>query len=138
MNLKNRIIVSFGIAFFLTITLFFIYSGEDKMKTLNTISLDEWKNLYDNNKDYIILDVRTPEEFNEGHIENAINVNFYDTNFKEQLMELSKDKKYLIYCRSGARSFKTLSLMNELEFNTVYDLESGILAWNNKGLEIEK
>ncbi len=108
------------------------------MKSMNTISLNDWKNIYDNNKDYIVIDVRTPQEFNEGHVKGAININFYDENFEEQLDELNKDKKYLIYCRSGSRSSKTLILMENLQFINVYDLEGGILAYNNAGYKLEK
>lgn len=136
MNLKNRIIVSLGIAFFLTVIIFFSFqsSEEEKMNELKTVSLSEWKTIYENNKDnqeYIILDVRTPEEYNTDKIEDSININFYDPNFKEQLNQLDKNKKYLIYCRSGSRSSKTLSLMKELKFVTVYDLDGGIIAWND-------
>lgn len=104
------------------------------MNELKTVSLSEWKTIYENNKDnqeYIILDVRTPEEYNTDKIEDSININFYDPNFKEQLNQLDKNKKYLIYCRSGSRSSKTLSLMKELKFVTVYDLDGGIIAWND-------
>lgn len=142
MDFKNRIIVSFGIAFLLTIFLFLFLNNSNtevnEMKSMNTISLNDWKNIYDNNKDYIVIDVRTPQEFNEGHVKGAININFYDENFEEQLDELNKDKKYLIYCRSGSRSSKTLILMENLQFINVYDLEGGILAYNNAGYKLEK
>jgi rhodanese-related sulfurtransferase len=132
MDFKSKFIVSFLIAFLVTILLFLFLnnSNQNKMELL-TIPLNEWKNIYDNNGNSIVIDVRTPEEFNEGHIKNAININFYDTNFKNQLNNLDKDKKYLIYCRSGARSSKTLDIMRNLEFNEVYDLERGIIVWNN-------
>jgi rhodanese-related sulfurtransferase len=140
MDFKNRFIISFGIAFLLIIFLFLFLSNSNQksMETLDTISIDDWKNAYDNNKDYVVLDVRTPEEFNEGHIGNAININFYDTNFKEQINNLDKTKTYLIYCRSGARSSKALNLMTGLQFIKVYELGGGIIAWNNAGYKLEK
>lgn len=109
---------------------------ENKMEQLDTISLTDWKNNYDNEKEFIIVDVRTPEEFEEGHIENSININFYESNFEDQINNLDKDKKYLIYCRSGARSSKTLELMKELNFNEVYDLQGGFINWNLAGYKI--
>jgi rhodanese-related sulfurtransferase len=140
MDLKNKFIVSFGIAFSLTIFLFIFLNNsyQKKMGTLDTISLDDWKEIYDNNKDYNVLDVRTQEEFNEGHIENAININFYDTNFKEQINNLDKNKTYLIYCKSGERSYNTLNLMRGSQFIKVYDLEGGIDTWRNSEYKLEK
>lgn len=135
MKFKNRVIVSLGIAFFLTVIIFFSFQSTEKkeMDELKTISINEWKEIYNenNNNEYIILDVRSPEEYNSDKIEGATNINFYDSNFNEQLNQLDKNKKYLIYCRSGSRSGKTLNLMKELEFKTVYNLDGGIIAWNN-------
>jgi len=109
-------------------------ANNNKLKTLN---IEEWKNLYDYNKDYVILDVRTKEEFDSGHIKGAINIDFYNSNFKEELNKLDKNKKYLIYCRSGARSYNTLKLMEGLKFIEVYNLNGGILAWSNSGFKLE-
>ncbi len=122
------------------IVLFFLFqttnTQENTMKQLDTISLTDWKNKYDNQDDFIIIDVRTPDEFEEGHIENSININFYESNFEDQINNLDKGKKYLIYCRSGARSSKTLEVMRELNFNEVYDLQGGFISWNLAGYEI--
>lgn len=140
MKFKKRIIVGFIIAFLLTIVFFSLFltlnQEQNKMKNLNTVPLSEWKSLYDNDKSFVIIDVRTPNEFEEGYIENAININFYDSNFKEQLNKLDKNKKYLIYCRSGARSSKTLEMMKELNFNEVYDLQGGFLSWSSAKYKI--
>ncbi len=89
-----------------------------------------------NNKDFIILDVRTPQEFSSGRIEGSKNINFYDYNFKEELSKLDKDKTYFIYCRSGSRSGKTLELMKSLGFKKVYNLQNGIIEWNKYNLPL--
>jgi len=81
----------------------------------------------------VVLDVRTPEEFAEGHIDGAINVNFYDDDFREQLDALDKSIPYLLHCRSGGRSSKALKTMRALGFQKVIHLEGGILAWNRSG-----
>ena len=91
-----------------------------------------------NNPDFIILDVRTPEEFTEEHIENATNLDFYSETFRNELNQLDKNKTYLVYCRSGNRSGKALNIMTELNFGEVYDVLGGIIAWNVEGLPTTK
>jgi len=91
-----------------------------------------------NNPDFVIVDVRTPEEFAEEHIENAINVDFRSEAFRDELNKLDKNKTYLIYCRSGARSGKALNIMEELNFREVYNISGGIIEWKAEGLPITK
>lgn len=86
--------------------------------------------------DLVILDVRTPEEFAEGHLEGAVLVDFYDPDFADQLAELDPDVPYVVYCRSGNRSGQTLPLMQQLGFGSALDIGGGILAWADAGLPI--
>ena len=87
-------------------------------------------------EDLVILDVRTPEEFNAGHVEGAIMLDFYDTDFAAQLAELDPDVPYVLYCNSGNRSGQTTLLMEELGFNDVADVDGGIVAWHEAGLPV--
>lgn len=80
-------------------------------------------------KNAIILDIRTPEEFKTGHIKGSYNIDFYD-NFLEQIRKLNKNKNYLLYCRSGNRSGTALKIMSKAGFKNVYHLKNGILSWN--------
>ncbi len=89
-----------------------------------------------NNENFVILDLRTPEEYSSMRIENSVNINFFDENFKEELSKLEKDKTYLIYCKGGYRSNKTLELMKKLDFKKVYNLEKGILDWEKNNLPL--
>lgn len=73
----------------------------------------------------VILDVRTPEEFQAGHAPGALNINFYDSDFSASLDRLDKNQSYFVYCRSGSRSGKTLTLMKQNGFTEVYDLAGG-------------
>ncbi|HSM65560.1 MAG TPA: rhodanese-like domain-containing protein, partial [Ilumatobacteraceae bacterium] len=86
--------------------------------------------------DLVILDVRTPEEFAEGHIDGAVLVDFYDADFADQLAALDPDVPYLVYCRSGNRSGQTLPLMQQLGFGSAVDVGGGILAWADAGLPV--
>jgi rhodanese-related sulfurtransferase len=91
-----------------------------------------------NNPDFVILDVRTPEEFAQGYIGNAMNLDYYADTFRDELNELDKDKTYLIYCRSGNRSGKALNIMEELNFREVYNMLGGIIEWGAAGLPTTK
>ncbi len=86
--------------------------------------------------DLVILDVRTPEEFAEGHIEGATLIDFYDPDFAEQLAALDPDVPYVLYCRSGNRSSGARAMMAELGFTTVDDIDGGIVAWESAGLPV--
>ena len=92
----------------------------------------------ENNPDFVIIDVRTPEEFAEGYIENAINIDFYSETFRDELDNLDKNKKYVIYCRSGGRSGNALNIMAELNFGEVYNISGGIIVWNAEELPTTK
>jgi rhodanese-related sulfurtransferase len=84
-----------------------------------------------------LLDVRTPEEYAEGHLKNAQNLNFHNENFKSQIAQLNKKKPIYLYCRSGGRSGKTATMLKEMGFTQVYDLQGGITQWKNEKLPIE-
>jgi rhodanese-related sulfurtransferase len=90
------------------------------------------------NPDFVIIDVRTPEEFADGHIEDAINIDFYSETFQDELNILDKDKSYLIYCRSGRRSASALAIMEELNFREAYNMMGGIIQWQAEGLPTVK
>ena len=81
----------------------------------------------------IILDVRTPEEFNAGHIENAININVADSNFSSEVSKLDKNATVAVYCRSANRSAVATKEMAELGFTDMYDMQGGIIDWEAAG-----
>lgn len=84
----------------------------------------------------IVLDVRTPEEFSAEHLQNAININYYDSTFQTQLGNLDKSKTYLVYCRSGHRSSEAMDAMEQMGFENVLNLEGGIIAWKEAKLPV--
>lgn len=85
-------------------------------------------------KDLVILDVRTPEEFAEGHLDGAVMIDFYRDDFADQLTQLDPDVPYLLYYRSGNRSGQTAAIMEQLGFTDVLDVDGGILSWTEAGL----
>jgi rhodanese-related sulfurtransferase len=88
------------------------------------------------NLDFVIIDVRTPEEFAEEHIEDAINIDYRSETFQDELSQLDKNKTYLIYCRTGGRSGNALDMMAELDFSEVYNMLDGINQWKAEELPI--
>jgi rhodanese-related sulfurtransferase len=84
------------------------------------------------NEHFIILDVRTPSEYNAGHIDGATNVNYNASDFVEQLNKLDKTDIYLLYCASGNRSSKALKKMKELGFTKIYHLKKGYSGWKRR------
>ena len=88
------------------------------------------------NENFIILDVRTLQEYSSGHLENAINIDYYSSTFRDSLTALDKDKTYLVYCRSGNRSQQAVYIMEELGFITVYNMLGGILKWIEEELPV--
>ena len=85
-----------------------------------------------------LIDIRTPEEYSDGYIKGAININFFDRDFMDQMSKLNKEKEIYIYCRSGNRSGKAAARLKEQGFTKIYDLQGGILNWNRNKLAVVK
>ncbi|MBI5550325.1 MAG: rhodanese-like domain-containing protein [Desulfobacterales bacterium] len=88
------------------------------------------------NPDFLILDIRTPAEFAQGHIAGAVSIDYYSPQFKSILDRLDRGKTYLVYCRSGNRSKKALKIFDELGFTQIYHLSGGILDWTAKAYKL--
>lgn len=85
-----------------------------------------------------ILDVRTEEEFEAGHISGAVNIDFTEPDFEQKVALLDKSKPYLVYCAVGGRSAKASKKMEAAGFVTVYDLSTGFTSWEAAGKPVEK
>jgi phage shock protein E len=81
------------------------------------------------NSDHVLLDVRTPQEFNQGHIPGAVLIDIYDPQFKQKVGQLDKDKTYYVVCRSGNRSGKACEVMYDMGFRSLFNVERGMLEW---------
>lgn len=84
-------------------------------------------------KSVVLLDVRTPGEFASGHIVGAKNIDFYATSFSSEVLKLDKTKTYAVYCHSGNRSGQATALMAKDGFKAVFNLDGGIINWQNAG-----
>jgi len=86
-----------------------------------------------NDPRFVILDVRTSAEYNTNHLEQGVNIDYYSTDFSEILSTLDKTKIYLIHCASGNRSSKVFTMMQNMNFQTVYNMTGGMGAWLSAG-----
>lgn len=87
-----------------------------------------------NSPDAVLLDVRTPEEFSKGHIQQAKNMDWNSEDFKTQVAELDKSKPVLVYCLSGGRSSSAAEFLQTAGFKEVYELDGGIMKWKAAAL----
>jgi len=113
--------------------------GTATAETLETIAVGEIQDLVAAPPEgLVVLDIRTAEEFATGHLENAINIDYYAADFEDQLSQLDLDVPYVMYCNSGNRSSNALALMDSLGFTEVYELDGGIQAWYGASLPVER
>lgn len=83
-----------------------------------------------------LIDVRTPEEFKEGHLNHALNIDYFSERFSSEISKLDTHKPVYIYCRSGKRSSKSVALFKEAGFTKIYNLDGGILGWKSLKLPL--
>ncbi len=103
---------------------------------MKNLTQEQWSNEVDQDKNAVVLDVRTEEEFIEGYIPNAKNIDIYKgQGFLDEVEQLDKSKNYYVYCRSGARSAQACALMNQQGIENAYNLMGGITEWDG---EIQK
>ena len=86
--------------------------------------------------DYTLIDVRTQDEFDLGHIDSAINLDFYSDTFQNDILSLPKNETIVLYCRTNNRSSKTATILKENGFKEISVLEGGITDWVKKGNDI--
>jgi rhodanese-related sulfurtransferase len=84
----------------------------------------------------VSLDVRTADEFAEGHLIDAININVESGNFEAEIEKLDKNTTYAVYCRSGRRSAIAVDLMKKAGFTSLYNLDGGVIDWSASGLPL--
>mgnify|MGYP001822729083 CR=1 FL=1 len=145
----NRYIkVNLPLLLLLSVTLSGVYScsrTESKPQTeefvqdgiASNISPEKFQKLIVSNKG-LIIDVRTPEEYQTGSIPGSENIDFKGEKFQADIDSLDRGTPVYLYCRSGRRSGITMTMMQEMGFTEIYNLNGGILAWSEEGLPVQK
>ena len=122
----NRIVILF---------LIFIFSCEQlNPSEINIISESDFIELQDS--EYTLIDVRTQDEFDLGHINSAINLDFYSDTFKNDILSLPKNETIVLYCRTNNRSSKTATILQENGYRDILVIKGGINEWVKNGNDI--
>ena len=113
-------------------------STDEKVAASHIITIDakSASALLENDSSVVVLDIRTPAEFAQGHIKDAINVDFKSAGFSAALAKLDKSKTYLMHCRSGGRSGRALPTFKKQQFTKIYHLNHGIQDWQKSSLPL--
>ena len=109
-------------------------------KNVSQIEADEVKKALDEKEKVIMLDVRTPMEYEKGHIKDSINLsveNFSDKNKVEQVVS-DKEATIYVYCLSGSRSATAVQAMSAYGYKNAFSMKSGVLAWRAKGYPLSE
>lgn len=112
-------------------------AAAEKKTAVKNVGAEEFDKLR-KQKDTVVLDVRTADEFASGHLKDAVLLDFRAADFADKVAKLDKDKTYLVHCAAGGRSAKACTKMEGLGFKHIVNLEGGLGAWKDAGKPVEK
>ena len=113
-----------------------VFNCQTTKKNGNLLSPEQLQTKLSNNDSGQLIDVRTPQEYEEGHLPNAVNIDISSADFISEIGKLKRDKPVYVYCRSGKRSAKSAIQFEKAGFTEIYDLEGGILNWTKENHKI--
>lgn len=131
MNVKTSII-----KLFLVVCILIPYAAQAEVKSIDVNLASD----YISTNKYILVDVRQAGEYSAGHIKGAVNIDYYNDSFTKLFEKQfpDKNKSYIIYCRSGARSMYAAEMLQQLGYKNVINMQGGILSWQSAGKNLEK
>ncbi len=132
-NFMKRTLKTLSLIFFIALVSGSCGKGSNDGSTL--VTPEELAQKQDN---IVLIDVRTPAEFEQGHLENSVNINISDSSFEEEIGKLDRTQPVYVYCKVGGRSAKAASILQEMGFEEVYDLKGGIQNWERRGMKVVK
>ena len=120
---------------FVFFSLLLVYSCQIfESKDIKLISDAQFTEIQDT--DYILVDVRTAEEYESGHIQDAVNFDFYSESFQKEILSLDKSSSIILYCRTQNSSTKTANYLKENGYKEITVLEGGITSWVKNGNDL--
>lgn len=122
----------------LFLLLFAGFFGNTANAQTNLLDANAFEKMLQTDKTVQLVDVRTPGEFAEGHIEGAVNYDFYAADFAQKIAKLDKNRPVMVYCAAGGRSASAANQFKKLGFAKTYDLRDGIVAWKKAGKKTVK
>ncbi len=108
-----------------------------EIKAQTTLSTDDFQGKLSNATHAQLLDVRTPQEYKEGHLNNSLNIDYKSSDFREKIKSLDKTKPVFVYCLAGSRSAAAAEILHENGFKEIYDMKGGYLKWTSSGKLID-
>jgi len=129
---------SIQITFIFIASLFLLSSCQGQGVKSTKLEPNAFEGKLNSTKDKVLVDVRTQDEFAEGHLANAVLINIFNDDFKTQAAKLDKAKPVFVYCGTGKRSGNASKIFIEMGFKQVYDLDGGITAWADAKKKIVK
>lgn len=123
---------------FSVVTVMVFTIGHANAQSSKFLDANEFEKKLAVTKNITILDVRTQGEYNQGHLSGATLIDYYKSDFKQQLSNLDKNKSVFVYCKGGGRSGSAAEVLTDLGFKLVYDLQGGITAWKKSNKPVVK
>ena len=133
MEWRNRKLINMNRLFVIVTFLFFTCDNFNQSK-INFISESQFNEIID--PDFKLIDVRTTQEVESGHIENAIHIDFYSDSFQSKILNLKKNSKIILYCRTNNRSSKSADFLLNNDYIDISVIEGGITSWVKNGNDI--
>ena len=125
-----------AVLFALTVILLFTACKDKSIaQEIKVLTPVEFHDAMAQNKDVQVVDARTLQEFEEGHLQNALNIDVLETDFSKEAEKLDMEKPVYVYCRSGKRSAKAALILKDLGFKEIYDMQGGYLLWESEGFQ---
>ena len=133
----RRLLIVISLSFLvLTVAVLTVSCKNEQGENIEVVTPEEMQEISEL-EDVQLIDVRTPEEFDEGRIANSQNIDYFSETFEEDIQKLDKTKPVVVYCKSGKKSAECADKMKDKGFVKIYDLEGGIAKWKYKGFDIE-
>ena len=138
-----KTLLKLGIVLLLTLIAISCESNGEQQKdeqNFGQLNVQEAKSLIDansNNSNFVIIDMRTPPEINQGFIKDAVFIDFMKSDFQEKFDQLDRNKMYLIYCQRGYRSGRAFDMMKEGGFKSAYNMYAGFGDWSRNNFPTE-
>ncbi len=131
--MKTKLITGVFLAGILTLAC--AQSNAPGQTPVKNVSAEDFKTILESDS-VVLIDIRTPGEYAQGHIEGASLIDFYGSDFRNQMADLDTTKTLMIYCRSGNRSGKAASMLTHVGFREIVNLQQGIIDWQRSGYSL--
>lgn len=130
MKIKHILLIAVFISFF--------FSCQKKTEEITVISVEEVQDAISKEGDLQLIDVRTLEEYQAGHLKDAKNICVTEDDFQEKVQHLNKNEPVYLYCKSGKRSARAAKILKDMGFTEIYDMDGGFTKWEENQYDFEK